>query len=107
MSKNASNNVLLVWMGDSAEAGLYHLARGSEMHKLAHKAAGKFVNGDDLPEDHALFQLNDLLGPDQADLANTYGLMATLNEGMKIPGRRIKPHDHEGWDSVIICGFLP
>jgi hypothetical protein len=53
--------LLLIWDNCEGMPQYYTFPDDSEMAKLAVASAGKYINGDDLPEDHAIYALNDKL----------------------------------------------
>lgn len=56
--------ILLIWHnGDNIR--LYVCKENSPMAKLAEASAGKYINSDDLPDDHPIFKLNDILECDE------------------------------------------
>lgn len=59
--------ILLIWHYGAAdyEIRLYACEENSRMAELAIASAGKYINSDDLPEDHPIFELNDILECDE------------------------------------------
>lgn len=86
MDDGTSGNILLVWQNIPDRTDCYWLRDGGEAAELALKSAGKFINGDDLADDHPIFQLNEMF--------------------RSIPAITID-HVLEGpFTKVVVCGFL-
>ncbi len=56
-----SEKVLLIWEEVPDYTKMYELDAGSEEARLAVLSANKYINSDDLPDDHPIFKLNELL----------------------------------------------
>lgn len=54
--------VLLIWEEHPEKLFFYLFKKGSEMALLAEAADGYFINGDNIPDDHPVFTLNEKLG---------------------------------------------
>lgn len=55
------SDLLLVWEMVPEATTLYVIPEGSDMAEMAVASAGKYINGDDLPDDHAIFKLSERL----------------------------------------------
>ena len=53
--------ILLIWDDAQASPTFYRLTAGSDIAQLAVASAGQYINSGDLPEDHAIYKLNDAL----------------------------------------------
>lgn len=78
-------SVLIVWEETPEGCKFYLVDEGSEAHQLAVESNDLFINGDSIPDGHALYELNDLL----AELNNSE-----------------MPIESENITSVYYCGFL-
>lgn len=79
------SSVLLIWE-DVPEATRAYLL-GGRMVELARRSAGKYINSDQLAEDHPIFQLSDLLDQECQPL--------DTSDVIRGP-----------FDEVIICGII-
>lgn len=86
----ASLPTLLIWQEVPDDQKLFLLSPQTqgELLALARFSAGKYVNGDDLPEDHPIFTLNMKIS------AGELGDSLNWKEALNGP-----------FGSVIICGF--
>ena len=53
--------VMLIWEEIPENIKLFLFVAGSEMALLAEASNGFYINGDDLPDNHPLFELNEKL----------------------------------------------
>ena len=53
--------VMLIWELWPEELKIFLFVAGSEMVLLAEASNGFYINGDDLPDNHPLFELNEKL----------------------------------------------
>ena len=53
--------VMLIWEEIPENIKLFLFVAGSEMALLAESSNGFYINGDDLPDNHPLFELNEKL----------------------------------------------
>ncbi len=69
--EESKKSLLLIWEMIPEETRLFSIPEGHELALLAELSAGKYINSDDLEEDHAIFKLNDKLnGSDQYAIRN-------------------------------------
>ncbi len=87
-----SEKVLLIWEEVPDYLKMYEFEEGTELAELAIASAGKYINGDDLPEDHAIYRLNDLL----------QGLIPTWGRNVDDETKGIL---HGPYKLVVFCGF--
>lgn len=81
------NKVLLIWDGGDCAPVYYVFDHGTEMADLAIASAGHYINGDDLPDDHAIYTLNEKLTEHESSWCD-------------------KPIKGD-FVTVVVCGFLP
>lgn len=53
--------VMLIWEEIPEDLKIFLFVAGSEMALLAEASNGFYINGDDLPDNHPLFELNEKL----------------------------------------------
>ena len=82
------NKLLLIWEMVPDEVKMFSIEEGTQLANLAEQSAGLYINGDEIEETHAIFELNELL------------------EHMEIAGERKTGVVTGPFTRVIICGFL-
>jgi len=90
-------NVLLVWDENPDRILTFYIQDAPEWMLECH---GKYINGDDLPEDHPIFRINDAVGDPQYAQDPEY---AGKWRGCEIKDAQISK---EGPFHVVICGFF-
>lgn len=83
------SKILLIWENIPESTDAYILDASSKLADLAIASAGKFINADDLPEEHPIFALNDAIYTGKLQLER-----ASIENPLEGP-----------FDSVIVCGF--
>lgn len=86
---DSSPQLLLIWCNIPDEMKAFAIPHTSELASIAIASAGKYINGDELEEDHPIFHLNNRLEGD-------HGLE-------EIP---ITEPILGNFSTVVICGFI-
>jgi hypothetical protein len=85
-----TGTLLLVWEEVPDSIKLFILGADSKVGKLALASAGKYINSDDLDDDHPIFELSEVLSQ-------------LVKEGSYLTPE--KPINGP-FDTVVVCGFI-
>lgn len=81
--------ILLIWQNIPDNTKFFRVHESSDIGAMALSSSGKYINGDDLPEDHPIFTLSEMISENKLDeIENPHG---TINEL---------------FNKIVICGFF-